>query len=110
MLQKLIGKTWFLCLLISASLSSQSLYLKAEGTVEYETKIIDSLKYKKKFENYATLKSEIENLKQRVETLGFLESEITHIIKENDSLYLVKFHLKNKYHYIHIYYNIIYIL
>lgn len=105
MLQKRIGKTWFFCLLISASLSSQSLYLKAEGNDEYETKIIDSLKYKKKFEDYATLKTEIENLKQRVETLGFLESEVTHVIKDNDSLYLAKFHLKNKYHYIHIYYN-----
>jgi len=105
MLQKLIGKIWFFCLLISASLSSQSLYLKAEGTDEFETKIIDSLKYTKKFEDYATLKTEIENLKQRVETLGFLESKVTHVIKENDSLYLAKFHLNNKYHYIHIYYN-----
>jgi len=105
MLQKLLGKSWVFCLLISANLSSQSLYLKAEGSNENETKIIDSLGYQNQFQDYASLNSEISNLKKRIEHAGYLESELTNVRKENDSAFLALFTLKQKYKSIRIYYN-----
>jgi hemolysin activation/secretion protein len=105
MLQKLIGKTWILCLLISTNLSAQLLYLKVEGGNVGETKIIDSLNYKTQFEDYQSLNTEIRDLKQRIEAIGFLESELSKIEKENDSTYLAQFILIDRYKSILIYYN-----
>jgi len=105
MLRKLIGNTWILCLLISANPVAQSLNLKAEGSNENETKILDSIKYRTQFEDYQSLNKEVIDLKKRIETIGFLESELTQIKKQNDSTYLAQFILNNRYNFIRIYYN-----
>ena len=104
MLKKLIGKPWILCLLISTNLFSQSLYLKVNGSNENETKIIDSLGYKKQFQDYAYLNHEIIDLKKRIENIGYLESESAGVAKENDSTFLALVYLKNRYKSISIYY------
>ena len=105
MLQKLLGKIWVLGFMLSANLSSQSLFLKAKGVNENETKIIDSLNYQKQFKDYASLNAEVKSLKLRIDKIGFLESELSKIEKENDSTYFAKFILNNRYKSIHIYYN-----
>lgn len=105
MLQKLLGKIWVLGLVVSSCLSSQSLYLNIEGYTAHETKIIDSLNYKRQFQDYVTLNNEINDLKQKVEKIGFLESEISNIEKENDSTYFAQFILNKRYKYIRIYHN-----
>jgi len=104
MLHKLIANTWILCLLISANLFSQSIHLKAEGGNENETKILDSLSYKTQFEDYQSLNTEVIDLKRRIETNGFLESELIKIERENDSTFLAHFILGTKYKSILIYY------
>ena len=105
MLQRFLGLTWFLGLFISADLWSQSLYLKIEAENQTETTIIDSLDYKKQFQDYSSLNKEILDFKNRIEKLGYLESELKNIKRENDTTYLALFILKRRYESIHIYYN-----
>ena len=93
MLLKLIGKTWIFCLLLPASLFSQSLNLKVAGSDENESKILDSLNYKTQFEDYQSLYNEVIDLKKRIETIGFLESKLAKIEKNNDSTFLAHFNL-----------------
>lgn len=101
----------FLCFIIfffgisSTKLYCQSLYLKIEGKTEVETKIIDSLSYQKRFENYLNLQNETEKLKQRLSRYGYIESEFIHLKKQNDSTYLALFHLNDYYNMIRIYYD-----
>jgi outer membrane protein assembly factor BamA len=96
---------WILCLLFSANLNSQTLYLKVESHIANETKLIDSLNYKKEFQDYSSLNNEVIDLKTRIEKIGYLESEMHAIKKINDSTFLAKFQLHSKYKFIRIYDN-----
>jgi len=105
MFGNLLSKMWVLSFLISTNLLSQSLHLKVEGFNDNETKIIDSLNYKKQFQDYISLYNEVKELKLKIEKIGYLESEISQIKKLNDSTYSTKFILNNRYKYIRIYHN-----
>ncbi|GAA0747389.1 POTRA domain-containing protein [Gaetbulibacter jejuensis] len=91
-------------LLFTANLFSQSLYLSAIGDNENETAVIDSLLYRKTFNDYQSLLQEVDTLKARLNTIGYVESELKSFNKSNDSTYTAQFSLNNKYDYIHIYY------
>lgn len=105
MRQRFLGLTWFLGLFISANLWSQSLYLKIEGENQIETSVIDSLDYKKQFQDYSSLNQEILEVKKQIEKLGYLESELKFIKRENDSTFSTLINLHEKYKSIYIYYN-----
>lgn len=104
MIQKLFGISCVLSLMFLTNLHSQSLYLKVVGEDENETKIIDSLNYKKEFQDFLSLNEAVLSLKKHIETIGYLESESVPVKKVNDSTFLGKFHLKSRYKSIHIYY------
>lgn len=104
MLKQLFGIIGVLCLLSSSQMRSQSLFLKAKGQTENETKILDSLDYESQFEDYESLNKEIYSLKTRLEKIGFLESQLEAILKENDSTFLALFDLGEYYKFITIYY------
>ncbi len=91
-------------LLFTANLFSQSLYLSAIGDNENETAVIDSLLYRKTFNDYQSLLQEVDTLKARLNTIGYIESELKSFNKSNDSTFTAQFSLNNKYDYIHIYY------
>lgn len=91
-------------LLFTANLFPQSLYLSAIGDNENETTVIDSLLYRKTFNDYQSLLQEVDTLKARLNTIGYIESELKSFNKSNDSTYTAQFSLNNKYDYIHIYY------
>lgn len=90
---------------ISSNLYGQSLYLNIEGNSEIETKAIDSIAYQKKFENYLNLQNEIENFKKKLLKKGFIESELIHLKKQNDSTYAALFHLNDYYEMVRVYYD-----
>ena len=105
MIQKLFGISCFFSMMFLTNLHCQSLYLKVVGENENETKIIDSLNYKKKFQDFLSLNEEILNLKKRIENIGYIESKSIGLKKENDSTFLGKFLLKSRYKSIHINYS-----
>ncbi|MFC4721437.1 hypothetical protein ACFO5O_03825 [Geojedonia litorea] len=104
MLKKLFGTIGILCLLFSSTVESQSLLLKAKGQAENETKILDSISYKKLFNDYESLNNEIYSLKNKLEKIGFLESKLEAIQKANDSTFLALFNIGIKYKSIDLYY------
>ena len=84
---------------------SQSLYLSAEGNSTDETKIIDSLYYQKNFEDFASLKTEISSITNRLTKLGYIEIDFVGLKKQNDSTYLAKYHLNQRFKMIRIYFD-----
>ena len=84
-------------LTIPANFYGQSLYLTVKGNSETETKTIDSISYLKKFENYLNLQNEVDDFKKKLLKKGYIESELIHLKKQNDSTYLALFHLNQYY-------------
>ncbi|WP_231632473.1 POTRA domain-containing protein [Mangrovimonas sp. TPBH4] len=84
-------------------INAQSLHLNVKGTNETESKIIDSLGYKKKLENYKAIQTELISLQQKLNNLGYLESKLERLQRETDSTYIAHLQLNNKYNFVHIY-------
>lgn len=105
MFQKFFSIILLFCLLFSANGFSQKRYLKVKGINKEENKIIDSLSYKKTHVDYASIEAELIKLKQQLDKIGFLESKIKSLKKENDSTHLAEFELKQQYTYIKVYHN-----
>ena len=82
---------------------SQTLYLKAEGSTIQETKIIDSIGYKKTFATAKEIVEETNNLSQKLYRIGYLEQKLESIDKINDTTFVSKFTLGKKIDFIHIY-------
>ena len=82
----------------------QNLCLKVFGDNEIETRVIDSLEYKKTHNEYLLLSSEIVSIQNKLFYLGYIENKASKIEKENDSTFRVKISLKKKYDTIYIYY------
>ncbi|WP_299227458.1 POTRA domain-containing protein [uncultured Psychroserpens sp.] len=92
-------------MLFFANLNSQNIELKVIGKSNLETKVIDSLNFKKAHKNFTSLNSEVLALEKKLQTLGYIDSELIKLEKENDSLFLAQFSLKNRFETITIYYN-----
>jgi len=97
MFRKISPLLLLLYILWSSKTTAQNLYLNAVGITEHETKIIDSLDYKNTFPNYNGIETEVNDLKKRLATIGFIENELLRFEKQNDTTYIATFSLKNKY-------------
>lgn len=82
---------------------AQNLHLKIEGRYDAETKIIDSLSYKKIHENVKSINEETSLLSDRLFKMGYLENTISDNIKVNDTTFMYKFSIGQKTKSIHIY-------
>ncbi len=102
-------KSYFFVLIIyilfSSEVVSQNLHLKISGKSESANQIIDSIGYLKTHENFLSIKSEIDSLRYRLNTIGYIENRLVHIQKKNDSIFDAKILLKQKFNTIYIYYN-----
>ncbi len=75
----------------------QKLHLDIVGTSEKETRVIDSLDYKKSFEDYSALSTEVYALKKLLTQIGYIESNLVNLSKVNDSSYMANFSLRTRY-------------
>ncbi|EDP72111.1 outer membrane protein [Flavobacteriales bacterium ALC-1] len=75
---------------------SQSLSLKVEGENKIKTTVIDSLGYVKYFDNYINLETELKTLKDKLTRLGYIDTNIEGISKQNDTLFKALFFLGKK--------------
>lgn len=94
---KLNSLLLLLFLIWSSDFFGQNLYLNCKGISEKETKTIDSLDYKKIFNDYVSLAAEVEALKKQLNRIGYIENELIKLEKQSDSMYQADFSLKNKY-------------
>ena len=91
--------------LFSIDATSQTLNLTITGKDSLENKVIDSIKYIKKHKDYESASKEVVTFKTKLNTLGYIESNISPINRVNDSSLLVSINLNRKFKYINIYYN-----
>lgn len=65
----------------------QTLGLTIIGENERNTMLIDSLGYNQRFDSYTTLESEVYALKKKLTRIGYIDTNIEGIIKQNDTLF-----------------------
>jgi len=82
---------------------SQELLLRAIGSNEMETKIIDSLNYKKKHSDALSVLNTSREIEKKLQHKGYLTCRISNYEKENDSVFLFNYELGTKTHYLYIY-------
>ncbi|WP_417290213.1 hypothetical protein [Corallibacter sp.] len=92
-------------LYFSFSTKAQDLQLQVIGNNEIETKIIDSVSYNKYHKDFSSIKAEVDSLKNKFLKIGYLNSFVQNINKENDSVFNATLYLKKKYNNLHIKYN-----
>ena len=81
----------------SSELIGQNLKLKINGSNNKETSIIDSVNYIKSHKDVQSIEIEIDTLKHKLQSLGFIECKTHPITKTSDSLFTASFLLGNKY-------------
>ncbi len=91
--------------LISSELFCQNISLKIYGNNDHETGVIDSLGYSNIHSDYTSIKRELDSLQKRLYKIGYIEHNLKETIKEHDSLFKTKLHLKRKYSTVSIYYD-----
>ena len=82
---------------------AQTLNLKIEGSLDAETKVIDSLSYKKIHENVKSINDETALLSERLFRIGYLGNNLTETTKANDTTFAYKLSLGYRTKDIHIY-------
>lgn len=76
---------------------SQNLELKIVGIDSVETRVIDSLSYNRYFKDYNSLKTEVDTLGKQLLTIGYLNSKLVDLKRQNDSLFQATFNLKTRF-------------
>lgn len=84
---------------------SQVLILSAQGGSEQETKIVDSLYYQRSFSDFSSLQTEVFSIKNKLTNLGYIESELIELKKQNDSTYSALYNLNKRYNRIRLYFD-----
>lgn len=80
-----------------SSTLSQSLYLKINGINDLQTATIDSLGYINKHENGKSIQTELNKFQEIIVAQGYFNIEFLESNKSNDSTYIYRYDLKNKY-------------
>ncbi|RAJ14449.1 POTRA domain-containing protein [Olleya aquimaris] len=92
-----IKKLLIVSVIISFQLSiGQEIKLNIIGFDDHETSKILDFKYQFTHNSLASIKSEVILFQNKLEKAGYLNNEIISTSLETDSVYVAKFHLKNK--------------
>ncbi|BAO74775.1 BamA/TamA family outer membrane protein [Winogradskyella sp. PG-2] len=92
-------------MIFTNQITGQSISLKVEGESESKTKIADSIGYSKLFDNYINLEIELKTVKKKLVRLGYIDTSIESIIKQNDTLFKAQLNLGHKINTIRIIYD-----
>ena len=87
----------FIFCLFFVQVFSQNLELRIIGNDSSETRVIDSLTYNRFFKDYNSLKKEVDTLNKRLLTIGYLNSKLLDLKRQNDSLFQASFNLKTRF-------------
>ena len=86
-------------------IKAQELTLSIKTEKPISEGIIDSLQMKTSFKDFNSLKNEADTLYLKFQRMGFIESELIELKKENDSSYLADFSLGKKFSYLKVFYS-----
>ncbi len=93
----------YTCFFFGIKAQELTLSIKAEKPISQGVK--DSLGMKIVFDDLITLKNETDTIHLKLQRMGFIESELLQLNKENDSSYIANFFLGKKYNEIKIFYS-----
>ncbi|HLV51045.1 MAG TPA: POTRA domain-containing protein [Flavobacterium sp.] len=93
----------YTCFFFGINAQEIKLSLKSETPISKALK--DSLQMKSSFKNFLELKKETDTVHLKLQRMGYIESELIQIQKENDSSYSANFFLGKKYNEITIFYS-----
>ncbi|MBF7090706.1 hypothetical protein IUY40_04000 [Flavobacterium sp. ALJ2] len=88
---------------LSLQCQAQHFKLKISGENNLEDKILDSIPYLKKHKTTKSINDEIQLFSDKLSTKGYIDNRIISSNRTNDSLFIIKFSLKEKTNSIHIY-------
>lgn len=102
-------KTFFFLVFIgwisSSNLMAQSLALKAVGTTDDETTVLEALEYQQKFDDFNSLQLEVNSIANSLSHLGYLESKLLDLKKTSDSSFVATYFLGGHYTMARIYFD-----
>ena len=75
----------------------QSVFVKIDGMSDEQTTIIDSLSYKSKHQNGKSIQNELLLVKEKLIYQGYFNLELMESSQPNDSTFIYRYDLKNKY-------------
>ena len=78
------------------SVGSQNIELRLMGTNNEETRILDSLGYKKYHKTFVSLNDELDKTTSKLNTSGYLQHLLLNFKKTNDSLYQATYQLNSR--------------
>ncbi|HET8804476.1 MAG TPA: POTRA domain-containing protein [Aequorivita sp.] len=93
----------YTCFFFGINAQEITLSLKAEIPISKTLK--DSLRAKTSFKDFIDLKNETDTIHLKLQRMGYIESELLQLQKENDSSYIANFFLGKKYSEIKVYYS-----
>lgn len=91
------------CFFLGINAQELTLSLKTEKPISQALK--DSLQMQTSFDDFGSLKKETDTLYLKLNRMGFIESELLALKKENDSSYIADYFLGKKYSEIKVYYS-----
>lgn len=94
-----------IALLYALQCNSQTLSFKIVGENSNKTAIIDSIGYSATFDNYKGIEREVTNFKSKLTRLGYIDTTIESITKQNDTLFIAELFMGNKINTVRVYYN-----
>lgn len=93
----------YTCFFFGINAQELTLSIKAEKQISEGIK--DSLQMQTVFEDLSTLKNEADTIYLKFQRMGFIESELLQLKKENDSIYAAEFFLGKRYTEIKVFYS-----
>ncbi|QQX75411.1 MULTISPECIES: POTRA domain-containing protein [Aequorivita] len=93
----------YTCFFFGINAQELTLSLKTEKPISEGIK--DSLQMQTTFEDFNSIKNETDTLYLKLQRMGFIESELLQLKKENDSSYVADFFLGKKYREIKVFYS-----
>jgi outer membrane protein assembly factor BamA len=89
---------------IFTKIKAQALNLSFHPVTPINNALKDSLNFNSHFDNYQLLKQTADSIPDKLQQLGFVESELINIEMKNDSSFIAHYKLGMRYKYIKIYY------
>ena len=86
-------------------MKAQGLNLSVEAEILINSGLKDSLNVVGEYKNYQLLKRAADSLPSKLQRMGFIESELLKIERENDSSFVAHYFFGKRYQYIKVYYS-----
>ena len=94
-----------ICIGFLCNLNAQKLQLSIVGENAVSESLLDSINLPSSFNNYMSLKQELDSLGVRLARFGFIENSFKKLLKKNDSSYVATFYFGPQFKSIKIYYS-----